>query len=510
MFKLIIVDDEEVALHGLAEYVDWNAMNFKLAGTARTIEEALTLIQQQQVEAVLTDIHLEEESGLDLVGRLSQAYPRIKCVILSGYGEFEYARQALRYGAFDFLTKPVQMEALQRTFCNLARRLQKDSQADGMQKEYLELKRTCFFNNLAKEKQFSFDPEEAKELGIRQEGTLYLARILLEEDCLAIALQDGAKGKLLQTIQRVFENKISCDVFNNTLNEYAVLFYQCRQEPVDESLCELVQELEEEVSIGVSLPFEALADLPEAYFEAGKALDYRLLRRDSGIVFYSTIQGVIYKDHIILEETQMNLNDALARKDMDAFRQMTVHEIESVNRGNDSLNYLYSFCIELHLLVDRFLRNFLPGYVGRELTDSIRQVVLRDSKDAIMEYMDQYIQSISASVERASPYVSDTVQSIQKYIHEHYAEDITLKTLTNQFFLHPNYLSKLFNEKTGENFIEYLTKVRFENAKKLLEETNLKIYDISQMVGYKSPKYFSRIFKEIYGMTPKEFREEVL
>ena len=100
-FHLIIVDDEEAALRGLAEYINWDAIGYALSGTAHTIDEAMDLIEHEPVDVVLTDIQLEDESGLDLVGRLSKEYPRIRCVILSGHGEFEYARQAIRYGTFE-------------------------------------------------------------------------------------------------------------------------------------------------------------------------------------------------------------------------------------------------------------------------------------------------------------------------------------------------------------------------------------------------------------------------
>lgn len=510
MFKLIIVDDEDMALRGLAEYVDWQALGYELTGTAHTIGQALELVERQPVDVVLTDIQLEDESGLDLVGRLSRTHPAIRSVILSGHGEFEYARQALRYGAFDFLTKPVQFDALRRTFSHLAEQLQQDGRAAGIQKEYFELKRARFFNNLAKEKQPVFDPAVAQELGIQPEGELLLARVRLDDAGLRGAVLEGAKQKLLCAMVECFAPPLRYEAFNNTLNEYAVLFYGCGETAADGLLNALSRAFSAQLSIGVSRPFESLSALSTAYFEAGKAMDYRLLRQSGSVVFYSTIQDSLYKKNVLSEQLEAELNSALTQKDVEALWAAADREMTAIGQSSDSLNYLYSFCIELHLLVDRFLRNYLAGYPGGDLTGSIRQILLRDSPGALRAYVRQYVFSLREVVDQASPYVSDTVQSMQAYIHEHYAEDVTLQTLANQFFLHPNYLSKLFTEKTGQNFIEYLTQVRFENAKKLLRETSLKIYDVSQMVGYESPKYFSRVFKELSGLTPKEYREQNL
>lgn len=506
-FHLIIVDDEEAALRGLAEYINWDAIGYALSGTAHTIGEAMDLIEHEPVDVVLTDIQLEDESGLDLVGRLSKEYPRIRCVILSGHGEFEYARQAIRYGTFDFLTKPVQFDALRRTFTQLAQRLQQDSQDIGMKKEYTELKRARFFNNLAKEVHTSFDPAVALDLGIQTTGSLSLVRFRFETAGPRTVRLEGAKHKLRAAMEEQFDPAAHYEMFNNALNEYAVLFYNCSETAIESMLTQLEKAFPLPVSIGVSRVFHSLADLSPAYFEAGKALDYCLLRKNSSIVFYAAIQDVLYKRNIISDELALELNKAFAQKDIHELLTITQREMDRLNRGRDSINYLYSFCVELQLLADHFLRSYLPGYTGQDIAEATRQIVLRDSAEALCEYNRAYILSLEKSIQQATPYVSDTVQSIQRYIQEHYAEDISLQALANQFFLHPNYLSQLFTEKTGRNFIDYLTQVRMEKAQGLLRDTGLRVYDISQMVGYESPKYFSKVFKEVTGCTPKEYRD---
>ncbi len=101
----------------------------------------------------------------------------------------------------------------------------------------------------------------------------------------------------------------------------------------------------------------------------------------------------------------------------------------------------------------------------------------------------------------------DVIREIQLYIRLNFAENISLNSLAEQFFLHPNYLSRLFKEKTGENFIEYLTEVRMEKVKELLKNSDRKIVEICEMTGYDNPRYFSKVFKQYTGMTPKEYRE---
>ena len=101
----------------------------------------------------------------------------------------------------------------------------------------------------------------------------------------------------------------------------------------------------------------------------------------------------------------------------------------------------------------------------------------------------------------------DVIQEIQNFICCHYAENISLNSLAEQFYLHPNYLSRLFKEKTGHNFVEYLTEIRMEKVKELLRSSNKKIIEICDMTGYDNPRYFSKVFKQYTGMTPREYRD---
>ena len=103
----------------------------------------------------------------------------------------------------------------------------------------------------------------------------------------------------------------------------------------------------------------------------------------------------------------------------------------------------------------------------------------------------------------------DVIQEIQNFICCHYAENISLNSLAEQFYLHPNYLSRLFKEKTGHNFVEYLTEIRMEKVKELLRSSNKKIIEICDMTGYDNPRYFSKVFKQYTGMTPREYRDNL-
>ena len=125
--------------------------------------------------------------------------------------------------------------------------------------------------------------------------------------------------------------------------------------------------------------------------------------------------------------------------------------------------------------------------------------------------MTSYIEWLISLLNRSDEQTlsKDVIREIQLFICQHYAENISLNFLAEQFYLHPNYLSRLFKEKTGHNFVEYLTEVRMEKVKELLLSSDKKIIEICDMAGYDNPRYFSKVFKQYTGMTPREYRDSL-
>ena len=141
-----------------------------------------------------------------------------------------------------------------------------------------------------------------------------------------------------------------------------------------------------------------------------------------------------------------------------------------------------------------------------ESTDSI--ILYSDTRKIPVGTPDPVPETVSAEQDEKN-INKDVIQEIQHFICCHYAENISLNSLAEQFYLHPNYLSRLFKEKTGHNFVEYLTEIRMEKVKELLRSSNKKIIEICDMTGYDNPRYFSKVFKQYTGMTPREYRDNI-
>ena len=507
MYRLLIVDDEDVALRGLCDFVDWKSLGYEVAATAYTVDEALKEVGKGNIDVVLTDIELEEESGLDLVRRLRESNPEIRSVILTGHERFEYARSALRYDTFDFLTKPVQFDALAQSFLSLAKTLERERSDMKMKDDYLHMRRTAFLYSLATEKGV-YNDEEAASLSIETKGCMLLARIRLESTSSDAEGMKAEKDMLSSAILRNTPEGVNKELFENSVSEYSYLVYNIDEQTFIDILSSVSDCLDFPVHIGVSRYFYHISELSNAYQQAGNALDYCVLQHQSeNIALYRNIHGMV-GENIISEDVAMEINEALCGKDIKEIENITRREMVQMYKGTGSLNYLYSFCIEFHIIADHFLRRYVIGYSGGDILDSIRNIVRCNDLNALLKYNREYIFQMKDLLEQAVVYASDTVYQIQTYINEHYSENISLQTLADQFFLHPNYLSRLFQEKTGHNFIDYLTQVRVEKSKRLLSDTGFNMYDISQMVGYSTPNYFSKVFKASTGMTPKQWRDK--
>ncbi len=504
MYQLLLVDDEEIALKGLSLYVDWEAMGFQLVEAVYTIDQAKEVMERQTIHVLLTDIQLENESGLDLIEWVGKNYPDTFCVILSGHENFEYARRALRYGTFDFLTKPVQFDALRKTFTSLKKKLEElEGQVDKSE-EYLALKRVSVFNRLIGDKLYQVDSELLREIGIPTDKNVILARLCILEQ---MFLMEGVKNSLIKQLEEMPKQERKPDVFDNTPSELTAVFYNESPQSLKEKLMPFQKNAPVALKIGISDSVDSWTDVYHAYSQAGHALDNAFIRHLNSVLTFSEIRQTSECVYLLPDRFREACIKCLVEKDYNGFSALVEREMQLLAKSRNCVQLLHSFTTEVSLLISRFLRSYLPGYTGNDAAQVIQQIVSRTQPEDIRTFFESYILSVWPLVRETSQPSSDVLLQIKQYIKEHFMENITLQQLSDVFYLHPNYLSRLFKEKGGQRFIDYLTTVRVENAKELLANSSLKINDIGPMVGYETPKYFGKIFKETTGMTPREYRD---
>lgn len=489
MYKLILVDDEETIIRGLSNYINWNNLGFELVGTANSVAQALKLVRTIHVDVVLSDIHMEDGTGLDLIKQLNIEFPDVKSIILSGYGEFTYAQQALRLGTFDFLTKPVEFDVLHETFKKLYTLLEESSKSYNFSQ--------FNFNDLITNKIAVDNDSLCEYLGYKKDEDMYISRIKSVNE---IEMDSSI-------VLKFFENNykhVKYNIFTPSVNEVAILFQGVSPEEIKQFINNFINQENKNILCGISNPFNNFSEFNKTYYLSEKVLNYTTFSSSNNIIYYKDVENTAYSTSVLTEEQTLEISELLNQKDIDG---LVKYSNLMVGELSQNINLVYAFCVEFYLIIDRFLHNYLVEYSDKDTLISIKSIFLKTSPQDIALYISNYLNSLKTKIEQANPYSSDIIHKVRDYINENYKENITLQTLADQFFLHPIYLSKLFKSKTGQNFIDYLTYVRFTNAKRILTETNLKVYEISEMCGYESSKYFSKIFKVLSGQTPKEYRK---
>lgn len=502
-YQVLIVDDEEIVCRGLSQFVKWAEHGFEVAGTAHSADDALTLAEKLPVDVVFMDIRMPGKNGLELLKILRQEMPAVKCVILSGFSDFSYAQEALRYGASDYLTKPVnlrEVETLLDRLCMEFEEEQKEMQIHTHRMEALLLSAAKGYAD-TDVSQYNF-PVLNRWYGL----SMSLLNRELSETEITVK-----KEQMTVQISSILPSAIilSDDVFSL----FCIL--PCSSDTEFDSFLAILEQLGTDFSawgLGASKSKVGLSEIHTAYEEAARALRYRRAGVKGRVILYQNIEALFSQAAASVPESLSSLLCLLHDPDTrnQSFEQFS-ETLSSLLAQNLTLTQYQTVCIRYLVELNGYLQeqNFSREDLHIRLNDTLGRLLLCcdyiSSTACMTDYMNWLISLLDQFDEQQPG--KGVIREIQLYIRQHYQENITLNSLAERFFLHPNYLSRLFKEKTGKNFVEYTTEIRIEHVKELLKNSDLKIVEICAMTGYDNPRYFSKVFKQITGMTPREYRE---
>ncbi|MFD0694008.1 response regulator [Paenibacillus sp. GCM10027628] len=515
MRKVLIVDDEKNIRLGLRamiarEFPDTYA--FEFAGDG---EEALALLTNSPMDIVITDIRMPVMDGIALINRIQELDPKPVVIILSGHDDFHYAKEAIRCEVKEYLLKPIVRDELTRAMLRLEKELK--------QKEQLNERLTS----------------SMKQREAFQESQLsYLLRTdhLSEADLLnhlqGIGMQwldGGFQVGVLQyrgTIQGVghaeFLRRIQAEVGNvpeRYRTRYAHVWDKENQLVLIAEHGELFQYLADRIagtgyftySMGLSLPTLGVTRLQEAYREAQQALKYTFLLSVPGVVRFESVSQKI-RNFAVPTETVKKIANMLGTdrdKEMTALL-MEVLDIKTVARFDIGYMEAVSRALNEHVF-DKVFHVY-----GGESVEILR-LFKKVGDISNFAYFHDYFHSVEGLLHRLNDYVRSMktfhidhkeMKKAVQYMQENYHKDINMTIVSNHVSLNYSYFSQAFKEFTGESFVNYLKKLRIDRARELLATTDHKIYEISELAGFENTKHFSRVFKEMEGVSPQEYRDQ--
>jgi two-component system response regulator YesN len=535
VLKILLVDDEIVIRKGLSKAISRDK-DFIVIGEVSDGIEAMNLIDKQIPDVVITDIRMPNMNGTELVGQLSQKYPDIKKIVLSGYEDFEYVRESMRNGAADYLLKPVDDNKLHDLLENIqleimAERKNKEERIDKNIKlnESLGFLRDQYLNPVITNPSIKVDTQIYNKLsyyGINVDSSDKFSIMFISVDNYKklCAEQGEEEGKIQYFIIRNISEEIVGDE-----NEYfscqtelgLAIFIKTENDDIIRQVADSIyKNLKKYTQIRFTVVLSAVAEdimnINLLYRDACLLLQHRYYNIGSSIIVIDKSDNL----HI------WNTNIELIISDFEKRLENCI-ELTRLNDVNSIFCYLADYAktkyisakVINQLLSDvcakmKFKSSDFKRAVGELFTDEysyFKELEMIDTFDGIQKLsVDFYTAVITQIISIRSKKDKKIIQVVKDYISEHYNEDIPLSKISEIAFVNSNYFCDLFKNITGETFIDYLTRYRIDKAKILLKDVSVKTYEVGIMVGYDDPNYFSKVFKKVVGISPSQYRNIVL
>ncbi|MBT9779200.1 response regulator [Clostridium sp. MCC353] len=527
MIKLLIVDDEPLVQIGIKSMINWAEHGIEICGTAMNGEAALKLIKEYSPELVITDIKMPIMNGLDLAKTCRDTYGPIPLFIfLTSYEEFQLIKQALSYQAVDYLIKlELDAQSLTDSVKRAIERLEDLKVSEAYKKEggrpLLQNYNDKFlmrllYNLFDSREQFEI---QAKDLKLDFTDLYYIAchgEIYSEKaDSMEPAQQVNLYSSSLQMTREILSKYLACYIISLDKRHFAVIFYSASKK--DLSLSSLKEALDNtchmvynyfsvRLTAGIGSIAEDPLKISESYQEARRA--FNMASPDSPIMTFSSITEDVLKNSFNLALFKDALTKAFEEFDTDvlntAIAQITElfasHPLRYLQAMDGACNILY---LAISLLPDgeETMNQIFSGH-----TDGYRSIYKLKNVDQVNEWLETFRSGLNQVLQsKRKTYKDHVITNVQKYINNHVEERLTLNEVAAVFGLSPNYLSALFKKSCNIGFSEYITQKKIAKAKNLLLEENMKIYEVADMLGFESAFYFSKVFKKVEGISPREY-----
>ncbi|QGQ95039.1 response regulator [Paenibacillus psychroresistens] len=537
MLTILIVDDEEVIRKGLAKIINRSGAGFEVIGDVNNGLEALEFIKNRLPDVIITDIKMPGMDGIELIKQLETLHPSIKKIMISGFNEFNYVRDSMKLGALDYLLKPVDdvqlltlLSKIEDSIKNENELRINDIRLKVKLNESLPFLKEQFIEELIKGKKFSRQDLASKldYFNLQEETGNYYVIIVSINKYKVITREIGMEEARIKAyiIKNITEETIrissSYVSYTDPLGLVIAISIPSGEEElihkivkgIGDNLQRYAAKIDCTIAIG-SLSTDLL-DLKSSYNHAVSALKRRFYRDKYAVIDYYA------------EAEFMHFNADFPAYLVDRFEDQlkNAFEISNAKQAESAIEDFCTILVKNNMdpgeVVNIFINAFIK--IQSDISDFNRAVhelygsdyfyineigiydCLSDFKKYNLFIYSDVLKKMMSNRKRKEGKLVDIVKD---YVTKHYNEDVTLSKIAEITYVNSSYICDLFKNQTGENFIEYLTKIRIEKAKLLLKDARFKTYEVGDKVGYSDATYFSRVFKKIVGISPTEYRNIV-
>lgn len=527
MYKLLIVDDEPLVQVGIKSMLDWNALDIEITGTAANGEAALKLIEEDLPDIVITDIKMPILSGLELVRICRERYGSLPAfLILTSYEDFAMAKQAISYQVTDYLVK-LELDAdmlaasirraialVGETKVPAAKSREDLSQASVLRERFF----IRLVNNLFEsEGEFLLQKEE---LSVSFPADGCLAGYFLIDTPPQTAMDNkqllNLYSSALQMFIQLIAKYIDCYVTPLDARHFLAVF-PFAQEAADGQRARIIHALEKTCTMlknyynatiraGLGHPVKNPFELSASFYDAKQVLTGT--SDTAPFLFYdergsaatgNVFNMAIFKNDIRAAYEEMNpekLRDIFASI-TELFSQHASHYLQAMDAAGSVLYLTISLLSDGERIVSDIFSEEAAGYRSLYQLGTTEQVVnwMQTLSDGLCDYF----------LSEKEDYKNHVVANVKSYINQNLDQKLTLNEVAAAFGISPGYLSSLFGKYSDMGFVAYVNHAKITAAKEMLRESNDKIYEIAEKLGFESAFYFSKVFKKVEGCSPREF-----
>ena len=538
LLKIFLVEDEVVVREGIRETLNWEENDFQFCGEASDGELAYPLIQKYKPDIVITDIRMPFMDGLELSRLIKKDMPWIKIIILSGYGEFEYAKEAINIGVTEYLLKPINGSELMNCLLKVKKKIlteQKEkANIERFKKEMKEYeedeKRRIFYDLVNNAQPLASILDRGNELNLELSAIVYNIILFTIDHNREYHHESLEVHTIHQELKPLFQANDDLIKFDLFMDGMALLMKGNSLEDLQKKQVYYINRIQEimETHQGISyfgaigVPVKRLGELNRSYHEASRAFSYRYIWEENLILDSNAIAETgetlkrtnpLNMDNIVkLEKRKVEIFlKSGSKEDVNNFVEEYLQSI-----GNENRN---SFLFRQYVVIDMY--SIVAGFyeeIGLEDYDLEKPFHNNTQFNQIVsnfDYTKDYIKRIfNNAIETrdkiTTKQYNNIVSKAKIFIQENFCrEDLSLNQVAASVFVTPSHFSSVFSQKTGQTFIKYLTDLRMNKAKELLKFTDMKTSEIGYAVGYKDPHYFSYLFKKTFNCSPKQYRNNI-
>ncbi|WP_088103259.1 response regulator transcription factor [Halalkalibacter urbisdiaboli] len=523
--KAIIIDDEKHVREGLMLLAEWERFGIETIFEASDGEEAVALISQHQPEIIFTDMSMPRKDGIHLLKWIHASKIHCKTIVVSGYDDFQYMRNAIAFGSFDYILKPIQPDVLNETLSRAVKewKEQASNHLSNIEKaRVINEVKPLYWDYLLSG---MLDKAKLTTRVIKQIKNEFQIDVSFLPVVIAVLPMnmmiknkyqgdaDLAFFSLLNISNEILTEQKSGVAFRNLNKEQEIVLLFWKTEAIADLAGKIAIEIHRFTKIHCTIVVgQSSMQISESYESAENALlKQNLLEHNWNTTIVidipknskPLIHPFEYSEEIkwAIQSGSTDQIDTILERVFQTFERNQYFSREQIAIWESQFEILKE-----HWLKEYQIESETPFYEGKAYwnDDGVFSFnKFKEEKRKEFHELIRIVYNVQFKKEKNS------VQKIEEYIRHNYQKDIKLSEIADRFFLSREYISRKFKQEYDATITDYLTKIRIEKAKELLENPFLKIYEVADSVGYQNDKYFIKVFKKFAGMTPKEYQAKI-